>query len=328
MYKEPLFSVIIPVYNAEEWITQCVNSISTQSFTSWELICVNDGSVDSSGKILDELAQADFRIKVIHTPNSGVSAARNNGIRNATGKYIIFLDSDDFLIPNALKILNDCIATHHPELIHFRQTNFIQNHNYGIESIPSTNHTQHCERIDEGGLSACSWFAWDKVYKLDILQKHKLFFNEDMTLCEDFHFWFRYAMHCKEICYTNAGIYIKRPSPGGLYYTFIKKWEAQPEKAKTNIRLLWDLSSICDQISNPKQRKACRIFLLDRSPHFHFFIKYKLLLIPRTPLRRVFFKELRYPFKRLTQEISIYQITCFVCSCISLIAKKSIKKLF
>ncbi len=89
-------SIIVPVYNVEKYLRYCINSILTQSFTDFELLLINDGSLDYSGEICDESALKDKRVRVFHTANSGVSSARNLGLDNARGKYIVFLDADDY----------------------------------------------------------------------------------------------------------------------------------------------------------------------------------------------------------------------------------------
>ena len=94
------FSVIVPVYNVEKYLSECVDSILSQTFTNFELILVNDGSKDGSGAICDAYAQKDGRVKVIHKENGGQSSARNCGVEVATGKYAIFIDSDDFFVTN------------------------------------------------------------------------------------------------------------------------------------------------------------------------------------------------------------------------------------
>ena len=93
--KKTVFSVIIPVYNVEKYLHQCVDSVLTQNFNRYEIILVNDGSTDNSGKICDEYAQK-YHIKVIHKQNGGLSDARNFGIKEAKGEYVMLLDSDDF----------------------------------------------------------------------------------------------------------------------------------------------------------------------------------------------------------------------------------------
>ena len=101
----PKVSVIIPVYNVEKYLPQCIDSILAQTFTDFELILVNDGSKDCSGNICDEYAQKDSRIVVIHKENGGASSARNRGLDIAKGEWISFIDSDDYVTPNYLSNL-------------------------------------------------------------------------------------------------------------------------------------------------------------------------------------------------------------------------------
>lgn len=102
-------SIIVPVYQVEKYLRQCIDSILAQTFTDFELILVDDGSKDQSGEICDEYAAKERRICVIHQANQGPGAARNHGVAAACGTYILFLDSDDMLDGNdALRILVDC----------------------------------------------------------------------------------------------------------------------------------------------------------------------------------------------------------------------------
>lgn len=113
------FSIIIPVYNVGTFLRECLDSVLNQSYKDWEAICVDDGSTDESGRILDEYTPRDLRIKVVHQENGGLSIARNTGLRNATGEYVLFLDSDDVLTQNALTVLNQQIETYHSDVITF-----------------------------------------------------------------------------------------------------------------------------------------------------------------------------------------------------------------
>lgn len=103
------FSVIIPVYNVEPYLRECLDSVLHQTFIDWEAVCVNDGSTDRSGVILEEYAAKDSRFKVLAKPNGGLSSARNAGMDVAKGDYILFLDSDDWLEPNALEIIANAL---------------------------------------------------------------------------------------------------------------------------------------------------------------------------------------------------------------------------
>lgn len=100
-----LFSLIIPVFNVEKYLGDCLDSVLNQPFQDWEAICVNDGSMDGSSSILAEYAAKDARIKVVSQANAGTAVARNTGLKEASGDYIFFLDSDDWLEANALQIL-------------------------------------------------------------------------------------------------------------------------------------------------------------------------------------------------------------------------------
>lgn len=104
-------SVIVPIYNNEKFLGECVESIRRQTYADLEVILVDDGSTDLSGSICDGLAMADPRIRVVHTPNRGVSAARNTGIEMATGSHMMFVDSDDAIHPEMVRTLVDLIAT-------------------------------------------------------------------------------------------------------------------------------------------------------------------------------------------------------------------------
>lgn len=110
-------SVIVPVYNVEKYLKRCINSILNQEYSYFELILVDDGSTDKSGNICDEYADKDKRIRVIHKENSGLSSARNIGIDVASGSYISFIDSDDYINPNMFKRLMDIANNNNTDIV-------------------------------------------------------------------------------------------------------------------------------------------------------------------------------------------------------------------
>lgn len=112
-------SVVIPVYNVEAYLRECVDSVLAQTLQDYEIILVDDGATDSSGAICDEYARQDARIRVIHQPNGGLSAARNTGLDAATGKYIYFLDSDDYIRQDSLKLLFNLAEQEHADVVFF-----------------------------------------------------------------------------------------------------------------------------------------------------------------------------------------------------------------
>lgn len=116
----PFFSIIIPVYNVAQYLRECLDSVLSQTFTDWEAVCVDDGSTDGSGKILDEYGIRDQRIKVIHKHNGGVSSARNAGLAVANGKYIWFVDGDDVISDGSLSFLSTIISRYgSPDVVNF-----------------------------------------------------------------------------------------------------------------------------------------------------------------------------------------------------------------
>ena len=119
-----MISVIIPVYNVEAYLKECVDSVLAQTYTDYEIILVDDGATDSSGGICDEYANRDSRIQVIHQENGGLSAARNTGLEHSLGDYIYFLDSDDYIEKETLESLVHCIKAENPDFIFFDGYNF------------------------------------------------------------------------------------------------------------------------------------------------------------------------------------------------------------
>ena len=105
----PLVSIIVPIYNTFSTLYRCIDSILAQSYTDFELLLINDGSVDGSGFICDEYAAKDSRVRVCHKQNGGVSSARNLGLDNACGEWITFIDSDDYVLPSYLFRLTSCL---------------------------------------------------------------------------------------------------------------------------------------------------------------------------------------------------------------------------
>lgn len=146
MENQALVSVIIPVYNVEEYLRECIDSVLNQTYKNLEIIIVDDGSTDSSGEICDEYIEKDECVTVIHQKNGGLSAARNTGLTEANGDYIYFLDSDDYIAENALDILLNIAEKNSSDIVFFDavsfadtddftvKQNYIRKHNYQTDS--------------------------------------------------------------------------------------------------------------------------------------------------------------------------------------------------
>lgn len=109
--RKPEVSIIVPVYNVEKYLRECLESIESQTFKDWECVVVDDGATDRSGEICDEFARRDPRFKVLHVKNGGLASARNKGIREAQGRFIAFCDSDDWFAPDAIEKMHDLIVS-------------------------------------------------------------------------------------------------------------------------------------------------------------------------------------------------------------------------
>ena len=130
----PFFSIIIPVYNVAPYLRECLDSVLAQTFTDWEAICVDDGSTDGGGKILDAYAEKDTRFKVMHQKNEGVSAARNIALEMAIGEWVTFLDADDKIHAERLKTLF-VIACSHEGVDWIHETKYaVKSHSYKVEA--------------------------------------------------------------------------------------------------------------------------------------------------------------------------------------------------
>lgn len=175
--KSKMISIIVPVYNVEKYLSRCIESILKQTYQSYELIIINDGSPDNCNKIIEEYAHQDSRITTIYQHNQGLSAARNAGIDVAKGEYITFIDSDDYVYPQYLEMLLDAMERNNADISICGNVRFSDN----INSMVINN---FCEEEVIAGLQACKYIyepgrkcanyvvAWGKLYK------RELFLNE------------------------------------------------------------------------------------------------------------------------------------------------------
>ena len=118
-------SIIVPVYNVAEYLSECLESLINQSFTNTEIICINDGSTDDSLKILEKYSKSDDRIMIISQENRGLGSSRNVGLKNASGKYVFFMDSDDFLELDALELLYNNITSNDSDVVFYGAYKYI-----------------------------------------------------------------------------------------------------------------------------------------------------------------------------------------------------------
>ena len=175
------FSIIIPVYNVEGYLIECLDSVLNQTFEDWEAICVNDGSTDNSAAILEEYGHKDGRIKIVNQPNGGLSAARNTGLKAAAGDYVLFLDSDDWLEYDALEIVSKSLTNE--DMLCFSGRRFFEKEGryHEADQLKPQEYSIGMDYYIENALSVRD-FAFVcvvlRAYKREILLSHDLWFKE------------------------------------------------------------------------------------------------------------------------------------------------------
>lgn len=175
-------SVIVPIYNIEKYLPQCLDSLVNQDFSDMEIICVNDGSTDGSGKILENYANRDSRIRIITQENAGPSAARNTGIDAAKGEYLMFLDGDDFYTKNACKIAYDNITMNNSDIAVF---GLIEKYGLFCKSGRVNKNIKKAFKTGNIDLWKFQTFCWNKIYKSEFINRNNIRFFVNVKGIED-----------------------------------------------------------------------------------------------------------------------------------------------
>ncbi len=215
------FSIIIPVYNVEAYLSQCLDSVLSQSFTDFELIIVDDGSTDECPGICDQYADQDSRAVVIHKTNGGLSDARNAGMKMARGDYIVFLDSDDYWDGSeCLSDLHEAIKDD-PDIVLFMAKKLFDSSGRVVnsgKSFHSINADWDCPselllQLVKHDLFRCS--AWCKTIRRDLLVDNRIEFEKGI-LSEDIPWYLRIILHAKRYAFVDRDFYVYRQRPGSI----------------------------------------------------------------------------------------------------------------
>lgn len=204
---ENLVSIIIPVYNVEQYIEKCVISCINQTYNNIEIIVVNDGSTDSSQAILNKLAIEYTQLKIIHKKNGGVSSARNIGIKESRGDYIVFVDGDDYLANGAIEYMMKIIKQTSSEFAILRNC---------FTSINQKQYKDKIEKINnEDAIMLLLGFSmelgcWNKIYSKELMQREQIFFDEELFYGEGLHFILKIAKNAKSIGIGTKSVYYYR----------------------------------------------------------------------------------------------------------------------
>lgn len=221
--QTPVVSIIIPVYNVEKYLRQCLDSILNQTYTNWECILVDDGSADSSPSICDEYAEKEKRFQVIHKQNGGVSSARNVGLKNISGKWVTFVDADDQVYPYYLETLlgltnDECDSV----CAGYVKCDLDDNTLYTTEDVKDYELLTYKESIIDffsPKLFRYNGYVWNRMFRVSVINDNNLCFNENINFSEDSLFVMQFiCVHNKKIPFTSRPVYKYYMNPNSVVH--------------------------------------------------------------------------------------------------------------
>ena len=215
----PMVSIIVPIYNAEQYLRRCVDSILNQEYTDFELLLVNDGSTDASGDICEEYGDREPRVIVIQKENTGVSDSRNRALDRARGKYLQFLDSDDWITPDATRLFVRAAEEYGCDMVisdFYRVVGERLSTKGDIEEEGVLTREEFAAHMMENPADFYYGVLWNKLYRRDIVEEHNLRMDTDINWCEDFMFNLEYIRYAKVFYALHAPIYYYVKRKGSL----------------------------------------------------------------------------------------------------------------
>lgn len=218
MMEQCVISVIIPVYKAEKYLSRCIASLLAQSFTAFELLLIDDGSPDNSGKICHDWAERDCRIRVLHQTNAGVSAARNKGLDEAKGEYIVFVDSDDYVGTDYLKHLYEERPLNLDSIVvqGFTIVSEQADRQYTTSFIPSVYTGREVRELFLNDEMRDMRGPVAKLFSRVLIERLGLRFPAEASFGEDTIFNFQYLFHCRQVVVGSHVDYVYCDVPGSL----------------------------------------------------------------------------------------------------------------
>lgn len=221
------FSIILPIYKVEKYLSACVDSILNQTYQDFEIILVDDGSPDSCPLICDEYATKDARIRVIHQQNAGQAAARNAGLDIAEGEYICYVDSDDFLIDNNVLQKIAAASESHPDIIHYKFVEWFESDghiadcyfNYNVLTEGRTIADIYCDLVDK---DAYYNSAWSKAIRRELLMSNRIRFYEGIS-GEDNEWYYHVVMAAQSLVLIDEPLYVYRRRQGSVTRSTTRK---------------------------------------------------------------------------------------------------------
>lgn len=259
MNSQLKFSIIIPIYNVAPWLRVCLDSVRRQTFTDWEVICVDDGSTDDSGLILDEYARLDVRFRVVHQSNAGVSKARNVGLELADGEFVCFLDSDDVWHPELLQEVFDA-AQKNPDMdmIGFHHQSFAD----GVE-IVWPKECGSCVELNvlDSAYDCVRLAMFGFAYRREKIEKTRI---KDYPIGEDILFLSEMLMKCGRVLSLGRTLYGYRQRGLSLSHTTL------PIRALAKLIGYYRDWFAAISSAGRMDRRLLRMYVLGLTEHFTF----------------------------------------------------------
>ena len=234
MNKSPKISIIVPIYKIERYLRQCIDSILAQTFTDYELLLIDDGSPDGCPAICDEYAEKDARIRVFHKQNGGVTSARNKGLDNAKGNWIIYIDGDDWIEPTYVEELYNAAINNEADIAicGFR---FVYEDGSSVIEHPTIWDDNKQSSLNR--YIASIWTtAWGSIQKSSLYKDNSIRSPKNITFCEDFHLIIRLCYFAKKVVSIDRPLLNYRQQPSSIVHsTSFEKLQRDELTAYTEI---------------------------------------------------------------------------------------------
>ncbi len=283
-------SIIVPIYNVEKYLKNCLNSLIGQTYKNIEIILIDDGSTDYSGRICDEYAKMDQRIIVRHKVNGGLISARKEGVLLATGEYATYVDSDDWIEINTYKELVKLLQVYHPDVLTF---NFIKEYSdYSVERKETLARGLYSRQqfLQEVGraIDAAPFFCsgihvtvWSKVFKLELLRKFQMDINENIRVGEDMGVVLPIMLNMNNIYITQQNFYHYRARRDSI------NWVRKDYEYQRYLKLISSLNNVWNKWRRGRKKEERYLlyiyyyYLILCAPEHYLVKNSKLILFPK-----------------------------------------------
>lgn len=263
----PLVSIIVPIYNVEKYLNECMDSILAQTYENLDIILVDDESPDSCPQMCDEYAKRDSRIRVIHKKNGGLGFARNSGLDISKGKYVMFVDSDDYLAETAVETLVRFASEYDAQFVKgaFRKIDdtrmvlFEKTQEFRVFNETEIEYELRPRMLGSSPSKSDSieMSVWATLYNMDIINSNNLRFDSERSfVCEDLPFNLSYLAHCTSALMITEMVYYYRFNPNSLSEKYV------PNKFNRIIDMMHQIQTRFPELTKREQVRLARLFFV------------------------------------------------------------------